>query len=68
MEWCTHEAAMLVVKKTQSSDRVAAILFVPTCATEIRWSVRALCDERASLKRFLGAYAKGGIPLERTLG
>lgn len=68
MEWCTHEAAMLVVKKTQSSDRVAAILFVSTCATEIRWSVRALCDGRARLKRYLGAYAKGGIPLERTLG
>lgn len=64
----THEAAMLVVKKTQSSYRAAAILFVPTCATEIRWSVRALCDERASLKRFLGAYAIGDIPLERTLG
>ncbi len=55
MEWCAHEAAMLVVKKTQSSDRVAAILFVSTCATEIRWSVSALCDGRASLKRFFGS-------------
>lgn len=36
MERRIHEAAILVIKKTESSERAAGILFVPTCATEIR--------------------------------
>lgn len=36
MERRIHEAAMLGIKKTESSERASAILFVPTCATEIR--------------------------------